>query len=92
MTGLSTLARVHYGEQSLIRLVDEIIDHGVKAITDTKFCKDEFDRYWKIVGNSLLNTVHRAMARRSDSLARFNKTRFKEALALFVLKTERSIR
>lgn len=53
------LVPVSYDQAELEALLHAIIDFGVAEITRTVFCKDDFDRYWRFVGNYLLQSVMR---------------------------------
>jgi hypothetical protein len=53
------LVPVSYDQAELEGLLMAIIDFGVKEITRIKFYKEEFDTYWKFVGNYLLQSVIR---------------------------------
>ena len=53
------LVPVSYDKTELEGLLTVIIDFGLKEITRIKFNEEEFDRYWKLVGNYLLQSVIR---------------------------------
>jgi len=53
------LVPVSYEQAELEALLHAIIGFGVAEIARIKFCKDDFDRYWKLVGNYLLQSVIR---------------------------------
>lgn len=53
------LVPVSYDQAELEPLLDSIIDFGVKEITRINFGQDDSQRYWRLIGNYLLQSVIR---------------------------------